>query len=271
VTAAYDVPARLEISKAVSATERLGWPPAWGNWGAESGQTKKRNGAADLEICQGSINGRAKSGRVWRRSLARGSQSWPVLATGWGNGVKQWEHAGPRSLVSQGKDATWSVRPVAEVHTRRARATRPSIVTGATGRGSATGGLSTEGQAGIGRGLSAAVSRSRASDKGEAQRSKTVALRTRGDQPVFGNLKRGTERNGSDGRWSGSMIHAEITTEKHTMRDIQSVFAQKQELSEINCKNSLTPRPEFDIFPCTKTRLNRSLIRRRDAASGLVL
>jgi len=61
--------------------ERLGWPPAQGK-GPGSGQTKKRSGAADLEIQQGSFTGEAKSCRVWRRSLSRGSQSRQVLATG---------------------------------------------------------------------------------------------------------------------------------------------------------------------------------------------
>jgi hypothetical protein len=56
----------------VSATECLGWPPALGNGARTSGQTKKRSGAADLEIHQGSLNGGAKSCRVWRRSLNEG-------------------------------------------------------------------------------------------------------------------------------------------------------------------------------------------------------
>jgi hypothetical protein len=141
------------------------------------------------------FQGEAKTGKSWRRGGAVGAL----------NGNTR----GSRSLVSQGKDPAWSVRPVVGVQTRSARATRPSIVTGATGRGSATAGLAPEGQAGIGRGLSAAVSRSRASDEGEAQRSKTAALRTRGDQPVSGNLKRGTERNGSDGQWSGLLAALE--------------------------------------------------------------
>ena len=72
-------PARLEISKAVSEMERLGWPPAQGK-GARSGQNKKRSGAADLEIHQGSLNGGAKSCRVWRRiplaGEAKTGKSW---------------------------------------------------------------------------------------------------------------------------------------------------------------------------------------------------
>jgi hypothetical protein len=46
-------------------------------------------------------------------------------------------------------------------------------VTGATGRGSGTESLSLEEQAKIGRGLSAVVLRSTASDEGEAQRSES--------------------------------------------------------------------------------------------------
>ena len=61
--------------------ERLGWPPAQGT-GTRSGRCKKRSGAADLEIHQGSLNGGAKSCRVRWRSLSRGSQSRQVLATG---------------------------------------------------------------------------------------------------------------------------------------------------------------------------------------------
>src|ERR1017187_3611820 len=79
--------------------ERLGWPPAQGK-GPGNGQNKKRSGAADLEIHQGSLNGGAKSCRVWRRSLSRGSQSRQVLATGRDNGAEI-GHAGTRFLVSQ--------------------------------------------------------------------------------------------------------------------------------------------------------------------------
>jgi len=54
-------PARLEISEAVSRTERLGWPPAWETGSRISGQTKKRSGAAALEICKGASTGERKS------------------------------------------------------------------------------------------------------------------------------------------------------------------------------------------------------------------
>jgi hypothetical protein len=67
-----------------------------------SGQAKKRSGAADLEIQQGSVGGGAKSCRVWRRSLSRGSQSRQVLVTGRGTGaINQGSdgETGPRSLA----------------------------------------------------------------------------------------------------------------------------------------------------------------------------
>jgi hypothetical protein len=53
-------PARLEISKAVSGMECLGWPPPWGKESG-SGRTKERRETADLEIYQGSIRGGALS------------------------------------------------------------------------------------------------------------------------------------------------------------------------------------------------------------------
>jgi hypothetical protein len=62
--------ARLGISKTVSGRERLGWPPAWGKGARISGQDKKRSGAADLEIQQGSDSqGQRESDRISRRSL----------------------------------------------------------------------------------------------------------------------------------------------------------------------------------------------------------
>jgi len=62
--------ARLGISKTVSGRERLGWPPAWGKGARISGQNKKRSGAADLEIQQGSdAQGQRESARISRRSL----------------------------------------------------------------------------------------------------------------------------------------------------------------------------------------------------------
>jgi hypothetical protein len=62
--------ARLGISKAVSGRERLGWPPAWGKGARISGQNKKRRGAADLEIQQGSdFQGQRESARISRRRL----------------------------------------------------------------------------------------------------------------------------------------------------------------------------------------------------------
>jgi hypothetical protein len=58
--------------------ERLGWPPAQGK-GTRSGRTKKRSGAADLEIHQGSLNGGAKSagfGGVVFQGEAKAGKSW---------------------------------------------------------------------------------------------------------------------------------------------------------------------------------------------------
>jgi hypothetical protein len=52
--AVKSVPARLWISKAVSVTERLDRPPHERGKGSGSGRDKKRSGAADLEIHQGS-------------------------------------------------------------------------------------------------------------------------------------------------------------------------------------------------------------------------
>ena len=67
------------------------WPgrPRGGERSRISGQTKKRSGAADLGIHQGSFLGGAKSCRVWRRSLSRGSQSRQVLARGDGGNLRQ--------------------------------------------------------------------------------------------------------------------------------------------------------------------------------------
>jgi len=42
--------ARWENFKAVSGTERLAWPPAWGKGARISGRAKKRSGAADLKF-----------------------------------------------------------------------------------------------------------------------------------------------------------------------------------------------------------------------------
>jgi len=50
----------------VSATERLGWPPAQRAGARISGQNHKRRAAMDFKIQQGSING--------------GAQVWPGLA-----------------------------------------------------------------------------------------------------------------------------------------------------------------------------------------------
>jgi hypothetical protein len=72
-------PARLGISEAVSATERLGWPPAQGKG---SGQDKKRSGAADLEISKGASPGRVQVCGFSRRSLSRGIEKTQSCATG---------------------------------------------------------------------------------------------------------------------------------------------------------------------------------------------
>jgi hypothetical protein len=53
----------------------------WGNGSQKGGQTKKGSEGTDLEIYQGSITGVAKSCRVWRHRLSRGSQSRQVFAT----------------------------------------------------------------------------------------------------------------------------------------------------------------------------------------------
>ena len=82
-------PARLEISEAVSEMKRLGWPPASEYESRISGQTKKRNGAAALEISKGAptgeqslavfggvvFQGEAKAGK----SLRRGGTFVPLL------------------------------------------------------------------------------------------------------------------------------------------------------------------------------------------------
>ena len=80
----------------MSETKRLGWPPAQGK-GARSGRTKKRSGAADLEIQQGSLNGGAKSCRVWRRSLNEGKPKPASLGDRAGKwGMPDSRSAGPK-------------------------------------------------------------------------------------------------------------------------------------------------------------------------------
>jgi hypothetical protein len=101
----------------------MGLPPAQEK-GSRSGRTKKRSGAADLEIQKGSLNGGAKlagfggslstvlsivpssvalakeegpakvEGQAKADSLSRGSQSRQVLATGLGNGANRGKRGG---------------------------------------------------------------------------------------------------------------------------------------------------------------------------------
>ena len=80
--------------------ERLGRPPAQGK-GPGSGRAKKRSGAADLEIKQGSLIGGAKSCRVWRRSLNEGKPKPASLGDGGRATGIAMGRAGPRCLVSQ--------------------------------------------------------------------------------------------------------------------------------------------------------------------------
>jgi len=95
--------------------------------------------------------------------------------------------AGSRWLVAQGKDSLWSVRPVEKVQTRRASGARPSIVTGATGRGSAAERFSTEGQAGIGRGLSAVVFAEHSLGRRRSVAEQKPPLSGRGGISLFGS------------------------------------------------------------------------------------
>ena len=53
-------PARLEISEAVSEMERLGWPPAWGKWGADLRTDQKAEWSGGFGNFQGSANGGAQ-------------------------------------------------------------------------------------------------------------------------------------------------------------------------------------------------------------------
>jgi hypothetical protein len=162
--------------------------PRWENESPISGQTKKRSGVAVLEIYQGSAHGRAPVCEFRGVVFPRGIESSQSGARGGAMETFKAATRGPRSLVSQRKDPEWSVRPVVEVRMRRAIEARPSIIIGATRRGSGTERLFPEGQAGIGRGLSAAVSRSTASDEGEVKR-KPPLLGCEGSQSD--NLKLG--------------------------------------------------------------------------------
>jgi hypothetical protein len=138
---ARHVPARLEISEAVSVTERLGWPPAWGKWVADQRPDQKaewrggfrnlpreqKRAEPSLAVFGGVVlQGEAKAGKSWRRGAMGHTMGTPGAALS----------------CLMGKTRREAFRPGVEVQTRRARATRPSIVTGATGRGSGTMGLS---------------------------------------------------------------------------------------------------------------------------------
>jgi hypothetical protein len=106
-----------------------------------SGQTRKRNGAADLEIHQGSatrgsqvceFRGVVLQGESKARSLARRGGRWGQPGDSRGRDVLSLRRKGPE----------WSGRPFEEAQTHRASAARPSIVTGANGRRSGTEGFS---------------------------------------------------------------------------------------------------------------------------------
>jgi hypothetical protein len=168
VTAAYYVSARLEISKAVSVTERLGWPPVMGEMGrGKAARPKSRverriqkfiegasTGEPSLVVFGGVVlQGEAKAGKSWRRGGAMGAYQGI-------RGTALLCRSGERTCVERSPGGGG---PDAESESNETEHRNRS-----TGRGSATAGLSLEGQAGIGRGLSAAVSRSGASDEGEA-------------------------------------------------------------------------------------------------------